>query len=609
MPLCRLASYTISAGLGVLALGIGEGVHAQSARHVLLVINARSPDSTTVGEHYARARNLDPSQIVRVELELDDEIARTSYERGLEAPIAAWLRRHAAQDRILFIVLAKDLPLRISGTSGRQGTIASVDSELALLYRRMAGRPVPPQGRIPNPYFLGDRSLREARRFTHAEHDLYLVTRLEGFSAEDAIALVDRAQRPASSGRVVLDMKAALADPGNAWLERAARDLELAGWKDRLRLNSTSEVVSGEQDVIAYYSWGSSDPAVTSRRTGLNFAPGGIAGMFVPGDARTFTAPPPAWELGRWVDPTSFYAGAPSSLAGDLIRAGVTGLTASVADPYLDGAVRPDVLLPAYLSGFTLAEAAYLATPFLSWQTVVIGDPLCVVAPLAGADDTELDPPLDPVSEQPAFFTRRRLDQVQAMALREEAMKLALRAEARFARDDRAGGEQALVDATALEPRLSSAQLLLAAEYEKRGDHASAAARYRAVLEHDANHVVALNNLAYSLGVHQNAPADALPLARRAQALAPRDANVADTLGWVLFLMGDVETALRYVSEALRALPDSAVVQWHAAAVQHAAGQLTAARAALSRALELDATLVNREDVRDLQRQLSAVKP
>ena len=61
------------------------------------------------------------------------------YERQIERPIAEWITSHAAQDRILYIVLIKGVPLRIAGTPGRQGTVASVDSELTLLYRRLVG--------------------------------------------------------------------------------------------------------------------------------------------------------------------------------------------------------------------------------------------------------------------------------------------------------------------------------------------------------------------------------------------------------------------------------------------------------------------------------------
>ena len=39
------------------------------------------------------------------------------------------------------------------------------------------------------------------------------------------------------------------------------------------------------------------------------------------------------------------------------------------------------MLFPAYLAGFNLIESFYLAIPHLSWQTIVVGDPLCAPFP------------------------------------------------------------------------------------------------------------------------------------------------------------------------------------------------------------------------------------
>jgi uncharacterized protein (TIGR03790 family) len=50
-----------------------------------------------------------------------------------------------------------------------------------------------------------------------------------------------------------------------------------------------------------------------------------------------------------------------------------------VDEPYLSFTPRPDLLLPAYFSGRNLAESFYLALPALSWQNVIIGDPLCSI--------------------------------------------------------------------------------------------------------------------------------------------------------------------------------------------------------------------------------------
>jgi hypothetical protein len=38
---------------------------------------------------------------------------------------------------------------------------------------------------------------------------------------------------------------------------------------------------------------------------------------------------------------------------------------------------HPHYLLPAYFHGRNLAESYYLAIPGLSWQNIVVGDPLC----------------------------------------------------------------------------------------------------------------------------------------------------------------------------------------------------------------------------------------
>jgi hypothetical protein len=40
------------------------------------------------------------------------------------------------------------------------------------------------------------------------------------------------------------------------------------------------------------------------------------------------------------------------------------------------GCVRPDYL-PAYHRGHNLGESFYMAMPYLSWQGIVTGDPLC----------------------------------------------------------------------------------------------------------------------------------------------------------------------------------------------------------------------------------------
>ena len=358
----------------LLAGGLAQ---AQSAENVLLVINQSSRTSIRVGDHYARRRAIPYENLVYLNVSPDEEISRTDFDQHIARPITAWLTLNQANDRILYIVLTKGVPLRITGTAGFAGTLASVDSELTLLYRELTGRPVAPFGRVSNPYFLGTSQISDASLFTHETNDIFLVSRLDRFTVDDVIALIDRGVDPVRDGVILLDQTTAWKARGNDWLRVAADRLTRRGFEHQVVLDSGSTVLQGDTDVLGYYSWGSNDPAIQSRRLNLGFVPGALAAMFVSTDARTFNEPPLDWELGTWEVRNTHFAGSPQSLAGDLIRAGATGVAGHVAESYLDAAVRPEILFPAYLSGFNLIESFYLAIPYLSWQTVVVGDPLC----------------------------------------------------------------------------------------------------------------------------------------------------------------------------------------------------------------------------------------
>src|SRR3954449_3593814 len=196
----------VVAGLALLLLPLcAPPAQAQTGANVLVVYNDAAPGSVRIAERYAERRQVPAEQRLRITTAARDEITRPEYERQIQAPIVAWLNTHQAHDRILYIVLAKGVPLRIAGTLGRSGTVASVDSELTVLYRRMTGVFTPPAGSVENPYFAAKGVADGAPRFSHATADIYLVTRLDGFTVEDALGLIDRAMAPVKDGRILLD--------------------------------------------------------------------------------------------------------------------------------------------------------------------------------------------------------------------------------------------------------------------------------------------------------------------------------------------------------------------------------------------------------------------
>ena len=584
---------------------INASAFAQDGSNVLVIVNSASPAGQQIADRYAAVRNIPADQIFRITTAVTEDIERELYEHTIEGPIGAWITRRAAQDRILYIVLTKGVPLRIRGTTGTGGSISSVDSELTLLYRKLLGIATPAFGRVANPYYHADRALAEAPRFSHAAHDMYLVTRLDGFSTADVLQLIERGVKPAKDGEILLDQRAQMLSDrtGDAWLAAAEKQLQSMGLEGRTVLDSSREVLADRKRVLGYYSWGSNDSAIKRRRFNFTFAPGALAAMFVSTDARTFKEPPETWAIGSWGDARTFFEGSPQSLTGDLIREGATGVAGHVAEPFLDAAVRPQVLFPAYISGFNLAESFYLAMPYLSWQTVVIGDPLC--APFATDARKAVEfPVIDPRTQLPGFFSTRRIAVLVNGGMLTGAAELLVKGEALLAAGDREGAREALEGATAIDNRLGLVHVTLADMYEVAGEHDKAIERYRAVLASSPEHVRSLNNLAYALATHKGAYPEALSIAEKAYRLAPGVSSVTDTLGWIHFLMGNHSEAERFLTQAANEPPAIAEARVHLAMLYAKTARPQLAGEELQRALKLKPELRSRTDVAELVREL-----
>jgi uncharacterized protein (TIGR03790 family) len=584
----------------VLFLLICTPLFAQTADNVLVILNEASPTSMDIGMYYAQKRGIPKTNLLRVKTTADENISREDFDRQIHAPIATWLTRNSAQDRILYIVLTKGLPIRITGTSGKDGDTASVDSELTLLYRRMVGQSAPINGPLKNPYFLDEASIAQAKQFSHADQDIYLVSRLDGYSQEEIRALIDRGFAPSKDGKIILDAKGSSSEKGEIWLQQAADLLGKAGFGDRVILDTTSKVLTDVKQVLGYYSWGSNDPAIRIRHFGFAFVPGALAGMFVSSDARTFN------ESADWKIEGP---GSPQSLAADFIRDGITGVAGHVSEPFLEATIRPNILFPAYLSGFNLIESYYLAMPYLSWQTVVVGDPLCAPFRKTSLTTKEIDKGINPETELPVDFGMRRLTGISVAAYNKagvhpDTVKLILRAEVRLAKDDKVGARQALEEATARDDRIPSAQFMLAQLYEVTAEYDKAIERYRKLLQSAPENPLVLNNLAYALAVRKNNPQEALPLAEKANQLAKGNPSISDTLGWIYHLAGQDDKAVKVLEEAVRSAPSNAEIHLHFAIVSAATGNKLAAEVGLRRALEINPKLEQSDEVKLLREKM-----
>lgn len=364
-----------------------------SASEVLLVYNANSPVSKAVADYYAKKRKIHHILAIRC---IDSALSRQNetipladFNAEIGAPVKNYLARHKG---INFIVLTKGVPIRIDGGAtgskalGSTGNLhPSVDSYLAAIdYPTIPGAvKISITGSGATGYAWLNRYWKATVPFSHAAFGGYLVTRLDGYTQADAIALVDRslaAEEHPLRGKVLLDVqpdfgivgKADQPEPvtgtiykesnwgtWNADMVDAAELLKAASIPVELDMSKT--FVGGQSGLLGYFSWGSNDSHYSKQAyESLSFAPGSICDTAVSTSARTF-----------------FPTTRGQSMIADLIAHGVTGVKGYVDEPELQGIASPSVALERYFSGFNLAESFYAASRFVGWEDIVIGDPLC----------------------------------------------------------------------------------------------------------------------------------------------------------------------------------------------------------------------------------------
>lgn len=156
----------------------------------------------------------------------------------------------------------------------------------------------------------------------------------------------------------------------------------------------------------------------------------------------------------------------------------------------------------------------------------------------------------------------------------------------RFGRNEEAietarAGLEAQPDATRL--RMTLALLL-----REQGDYAGAIAEYETLYQQAPNSFVVANNLASMIVEADQSPEQV----ERAYTLAKRlrDADLPhykNTYGWILYLRGDKELAIRYLKSAADALPTIMLAQFHLGMAYADLGLTKEAEESLTRAIEL----------------------
>jgi tetratricopeptide (TPR) repeat protein len=137
----------------------------------------------------------------------------------------------------------------------------------------------------------------------------------------------------------------------------------------------------------------------------------------------------------------------------------------------------------------------------------------------------------------------------------------------------------------ARDPKDVASRLMGAFIAHARQDLPEASKRYESVLEIDPNSAAAANNLAWILADAGESLDRALRLAEVATRVSPDTAEYNDTVGWVYLKKQLPSLAVAPFERAVAASPDNPTFTYHLGMANAAAGNTSAARTALTKAL------------------------
>jgi putative PEP-CTERM system TPR-repeat lipoprotein len=128
------------------------------------------------------------------------------------------------------------------------------------------------------------------------------------------------------------------------------------------------------------------------------------------------------------------------------------------------------------------------------------------------------------------------------------------------------------------------------------GDSKGARGEYEALLKQNPEDAIVLNNLGWL--IQKENPTRALSMVALASKIAPRSAEIVDTLGWLKYQQKDHEGALPVLQRAHDIDTNSAPISYHLALALDANGKRTEAKSLLQAALAKDAKFDGAEDAR-----------
>ena len=400
----------ISALLGSILL-FSVNCWSLEAREILVVANKNVPGSTQLAQYYMQGRGIPARNLIGLSLTGQEQCSRKEYDQEVVLPIRRYLRQRPLDaPGIKCIVTLYGMPLVVSDSGlslrkkaelvERHGQLeilrflrdnyqrgkknqneflsekmerlerqiiaidlttntAALDSELALVMEKE----YPLSGWLPNPNYLANRGKKPPAMPGTA----LLVSRLDGPDLSIVRRLISdslTAEARGLQGLAYLDAR---------WPEAKADRLNGYAYYDR-SIHEAARLIKKSRLL----------PAVLDEKEEL----------FEPGRCPNAALYCGWYSLGNYVDAFRWATGAVGYHIASrecetlrkaastvwckvMLEKGVAATLGPVREPYVQAFPPPELFFGLLLDGrYTLAECFALSSPFLSWQMVLIGDPL-----------------------------------------------------------------------------------------------------------------------------------------------------------------------------------------------------------------------------------------
>jgi uncharacterized protein (TIGR03790 family) len=333
---------------------------ALSPAQVAVLVNKDTPVSAQVSRMYEKLREIPTANIVRLSLGTERQVTPDQYWSKAAPAIKAYLE---ANPEIRCIVTTSGVPYTIKATEGKDEG-AAFDNEVAAVLREKPGEMRRGQ---PNPLFVGGANIGgvlDPRRLQMVYvvrldgPDLRTITRM----VEDAVAV----EKSGLDGPVFGDAQGmdvvTGSGPGDASIRAAIDRFSGAGFASKLDMKQESwkqpkggvgDQAAGAAFYLGWYDYMNFQDIFGQQ----GLARGSIAWHIASGEAQDIWKPGGGWCI-------------------NLTRRGAAVTLGPVSEPFVTAFPHGDIFTEALLTGESVAEAYWLSLPQVSWQMVLLGDPL-----------------------------------------------------------------------------------------------------------------------------------------------------------------------------------------------------------------------------------------